>query len=991
MSGPYTPQQYEKAKASLSDPSLNEASRRIRAQRIAEFEGKKPGMGNLRAMEGSGGPLEVKPEPAPAMPTLGEVDSQFGPSYLANAGAKDPTAGAIRETGAVLTPEKMEARRQQTEWAKKLTTEPSLKNASKLKVFDDPPEYSPPKDLPGQGLLPKATTMYYEPTPGEFRTVMMSNPRVKAALQEQYPSVNIEELDEGALEDSGAFKAYADARWQHALAGALKTHTPITRVAFSDKTSTVDPKTGQRKLNLSGHLANAMDGSMSLMTGALQGATGGLYDLGMTAVDKALPGSDPGILAETRDAGRGSRERYPITATVGTVAGALDPRQLPGKIAGGIGKLTAKVATPKSLPGRMATSAGIGAATTVIDENMRAAADLAADALDADKSAREAALMIAQGLPMVDPTTAAVGAGLGAVADLAGAGFGTGKRAMVNSDRLRAPLKHFEESGGTLGPMMGRRVSPEAQKYQARAESARTTPQDLIIDEVTDSLATQRLLEQESALRSGEQATSVAQAKLDGSTVSPSMAAERIRADAESMPAATPQAKAARKNLLDFANRLASKERLTAAELDDFLQEIDDAAKFGRSVEPVGHWKQAGKHLRDLRDEFRFNEDATVVTEFQETPEIDLDALAKGIDQTSLRDPKNAQAEAYRPDHPPVEIHLYPGETPKLTDGRHRVLAAQRAGAPGVRASIRTYDDEARLLGIEEKFIPFGPHDRGVFNPGADVTIADVPAKQVGGVRDKRGNVKAVEDYSAEKLRQSKLQGFHKDMNKRLGLPEDLQGEPVLSEPYVSKGIFDPKTPQEIAESLPVKARLDEDQRTAFGSAIRKSSGRDYLKNRRELESLAERTDDSAIAGRKGGLPIKKKLEIIRLLDDKDQLSQALGQAVDQLSSHGNVSVNLLKKVGFRAIPTLKSLSGGLPAKPTTPGVSDQAVARLREFIPEWEALHLRGGKPARVLGSARDREEPKESKFSPEEKDFWLKVIEKISEENKPKKAASQ
>lgn len=928
---PYTQEQYQRAKSAVSSGNIPPDKLAHVAQRIAEFEGKKPGMGNLRAMEGTGGPLEVDvnastgPRLTQVPPTMAEVDAKFGPEYLEQ--SKSFTADAIRQTGEVLDPQRMEQRRQQVDWSKKLTTNPALKNASKLKVFDDPPDYDPPKDLPGMSLLPKATTSYFEPTVGEFRAVMMSNPRVKAALHEEYPDpgTDVEKLDEQSMENSAAYKAYADARWQHALADALRTKTPITRVQFSDKTGSIDPTTGERKLNLTGHASNLMDSSMSLMTGALQGATGGLYDLGlslggdtnkrraqvaeMTGATIEPLGTDLG--KETRDAGRGSRERNPITGMVGTIGGALDPRQLPSKVAGGLGKLAGKVASPKSLPGRTATSAAIGAGTTVIDENMRAAADLAADALDADKSARETALSIVQGLPGLNPVTAGVGAGLGAGADLLGAGFGAGKRAMTQGDRLRAPLKHFEESGGQMGPLMQRRVSPEAEGYQARADKARTTPQDLIVDEIGDSMATQRLLEQESALRGAQSDASVAHAKMEGQTVTPSVAAARIQALGGSKPGATPASRGAKSQLDEFADRLSQEQQLTAEGLDKFIDEAAEAAKYGRATGPVEHWDEVGKYLRDLRDEFKLREEATVVTD---------------------------------------------------------------------------------------------PPDKGLFTADPDVTIAEPPARQIGGVRDKTGQVKAVQDYSAEQVRQSKLKGFHKDMNKRLGLPEEIQADTVLSEPVVSKGLFDPKTPQEIVEGIPPKARLSEDQRTTFEGAIRKTSGRDYLKHRREMEALAERTDTAAGhmgsegadfnaggSARKGDLPIAKKLQVVRQLDDRDQLSQALGAAVDQLNSSGFANIGMLKKIGFRAIPTLKSLSGGLPSRPVTPGVSDQAVARLREFIPEWEALHLRGGKPTRVVGAARDEEKPQEGKFSPEEKAFWIRVIEKITEQQKPQKVATQ
>jgi hypothetical protein len=898
----YTPEQYQRAIESLKDPKLPEASRTIRTQRIKEYEDDQA-RGYKRAPDDKG------------FPTLDNADNGWGSSYLEN--SKSPTADTIR---AVQTPEQMEARRKAVDWSKKLVTDPALKNASKLKVFNDPADYDPPPDLPGQGsLLPKAPLQYYEPTTKEFRAAITENPTLKSRLQEQYPDNDVEKLPDQYIEDSDAFKVYADARWQHALADALKQKQPITRVSFSDKTSYDDPsemdESGRpkRKLKLAGHLANAMDGSMAVMTGALEGKSGGLYDLALSAGapehksmaadltgDVTVPASQG--TKELRDAGRGSRERNPIGATAGEIAGALDPRGVPGLAFRGLSKGLGMLSKPSSLAGRVAMGATVGAGVAVLDENMRAAAKLASDALDAEASAREMALRVVGGLPGINPTTALAGAGLGAGADLIGAGAGAVERRLTQGDRLRAPLAHFEESGGKMGPLMGTKVSPEAEAYRGKAEAQRTTPQDLVVDEILDPMASQRLQEQEGALRGAEQATSVAQSRLDGVTLPVKDAVLKIRADVSSKPGATPAAASQQRAILKFTERLAQEKDLTADRLDQYLAEADEAAKLTSArSEPVEAWDNVSRHLRDLRDELRYRDEATIVTE---------------------------------------------------------------------------------------------PTDKGLFTADPDVTIAEPQARQIGGVRDKYGNVKPVEDYSAEKLRQSKLLKFHEDMNKRLGLPGELKAEPVLSEPVVDKGLFNVETPEEVVSKIPAKTKLTEDERRAFGSKMRQSSGRDYLRDRREMESLGERTDEGLEASGRGPMGIPKKLQTLRQLDDQDQLARAMGNAIDGLNSKGVVSSGLVEKLGIRSIPTLRSLSGGLPSKPGRTPVSPEAVGRLRRFLQEYMDINqdfiptagtagLRGGKPARIIGAARSEQEAKESDFSPQEREFWLKVIDQIAKDN--------
>ncbi len=906
---PYTEEQYQRAKSAVSSGGIPPDKLAVVAQRIAEFEGKPKGMGNLKAMESAAGPLALPSEPEaspqPEMPSLAEVGA--GQNEWLNQSQGD-TAQVIR---AAMPYEEMEARRQAVDTTRKLARDESLKTASKLKVFADPPHYTPPKPLPGMlgDVALTATNMparYFEPTVDEFRTVIAGNGRVAQKVRSQYPDVaKLDELTEEDLAGSEAFKAYADARWQQELAKAIKAGRGVIRTAYSDEDwmSGFKPAKGPADT-----LATGMDLSMSTASGALQGASMGGWDAGLSAVGAT----------DLRDAGRGSRSRHPVAATVGELGGALHPVSLGSKLAGGLGKLGA----PTSLLGRTAKAGAIGAGSAVLEENVRAAADLAADAMDAEETVAETLTKLRQSLSF-NPNTAMLGGGIGAGADLVGAGLGAGSRAMQEGNSLRVPLKDYERAGGEVGPFMGPKLTKDALELRNRAEGKGTEPAALVAEEVKQPLARQRLLEQEEMNRGVELATNRAQARLDGAE-STFETSNKIKALSAEIPK-TPVTNRIKKMLKEFATDLGRTKDIDAEQLDRFIEIADDQAGFAQQKgEPKKYWVDVSKMLRDLRDEFKFRDDATVVTE---------------------------------------------------------------------------------------------PPDKGLFTAEPDVTIKTPEPKQVGAVRDRYGNVKAVEDYSAEKLRQARIMSQHEQSNRRMGLPAELQAESALSDPYVSKGIFDPKTPQEVAESLPLNVKFKPEEDKAFVAAIRDASKRNNFRTRDELDDLASRSELETLGGR-AGLNLAPKLRLVRELESAGELEKALGGTLQGVSSRGNFGFDVLKRAGFRSIPTLESLGSGLPDRALQLSDVKQAGSRLKEFlaqqpsakppvkdpvgpshenvpagdgkpievrqrkgkmIPKLPSAGLRGGLPTRAIGAARE-DEQNTPEFTKEESDFWLQVLDNLA-----------
>jgi hypothetical protein len=218
--------------------------------------------------------------------------------------------------------------------------------------------------------------------------------------------------------------------------------------------------------------------------------------------------------------------------------------------------------------------------------------------------------------------------------------------------------------------------------------------------------------------------------------------------------------------------------------------------------------------------------------------------------------------------------------------------------------------------------------DKGLFTAAPEDTLVEPAPREIAGIRDAHGNVKPVEGYSQMKAKQHRDMVLREFSNSRaLGggafEPTTLKALPVMSKPTVDKGIFNPQTPEEIVGSITPKVDLSVPQHNAIKGNIRSIGRTGDPGGAEEIRSLACRV----------GPGMEKKLEIIQQLDDADALASALGRTINGVSARGgNVGAFFDRKQLFRAVPTLKSMGGGLPGRPS--GVaSDSAVKRLKEFV----------------------------------------------------------
>jgi len=105
----------------------------------------------------------------------------------------------------------------------------------------------------------------------------------------------------------------------------------------------------------------------------------------------------------------------------------------------------------------------------------------------------------------------------------------------------------------------------------------------------------------------------------------------------------------------------------------------------------------AEQDLKFSRDGYR----APLQNIYEGAPPDLVDAIATG--QTPPPGSRNVL--------PPITITGYPDGTIVLVDGRHRLEAAQRAGAKFIRATVKQYDKALNVVSEVERLIPVPPPD----------------------------------------------------------------------------------------------------------------------------------------------------------------------------------------------------------------------------------------------------------------------------------------
>lgn len=158
------------------------------------------------------------------------------------------------------------------------------------------------------------------------------------------------------------------------------------------------------------------------------------------------------------------------------------------------------------------------------------------------------------------------------------------------------------------------------------------------------------------------------------------------------------------------AERLANAEREVFDRGNEYLLGVDEAMKQVASNVKRGHIERmVGEGAADPAD----------------IGKLVRDHIGGGFDdgvenfayaRDGMRDESLALARKNYGNDRPIEVGLFPGETPVLQDGRHRLAVAKENGAEKMAARVRTYDKEGNVVREFDQDIPVtAKRDRGAF------------------------------------------------------------------------------------------------------------------------------------------------------------------------------------------------------------------------------------------------------------------------------------
>lgn len=342
----YTDDQYSRAKAQIG--SAPPEAKAILRQRIREYEETNPqhaapeASGNEKLAQGH--EEELTPE---AQPGVGQVPK----GIHATVGSASPFATDTSVDTDYTEP----------------GSDPDLPNASKLKVFSEPPEYVSKRPLAGlshiagavlsgKGLLtgqaPLAANLFHEPTEDEF-------------IRTQGDVMQARGIRPGSPQWQERFAEYKDRKWKQAYDQAAADDRPLTRVAYAPQGEGWQ-KLGQRLLGYGDEVQHAFTRGLLMNTPSLAAA-------GVDAATRAA-GKPTNYVEE----GRENDEQSPLSNTAGNVASLLLPGNPLARLASGV---------TRGVTRGVAGLAGPGLA------------EAAADALEASPSAlRKGAAAVAGGI-----------------------------------------------------------------------------------------------------------------------------------------------------------------------------------------------------------------------------------------------------------------------------------------------------------------------------------------------------------------------------------------------------------------------------------------------------------------------------------------------------------------------------------------------------------------------------------------------------------------
>lgn len=938
------------------------------------------------------------------------------------------------------------------------TRDDTLKNNSGLKVFGGQTEYIPPpkpvNPFSALGLSAQSADLptshaWREPTVKDFRAALAAGgslaertkaelgkgaygddsppeaprrpnehaaPKVKDITQLGNRPADPALMDDAALENTEAFRAYQDAAWNHALADSIAKRKPIYRLKHTDKLSPEEKA-----------IAEAQDIGGAVLGGAGQSATLGLLDPLKRAINPELAAKD-----------RQQRNRNPKAEMAGELGGAF--LGAPEVIARGSAKALGSKLGDTSL-GRLGASVGSGAITGGADIQTRAIAQAAADALDAGDSAQEMASRIYDAL---SGKTLLEGAGMGAGAGAAGHAIGSvlnrGAKKIVTSGEQGPVVERNLGSGGKMDWKGQIKTEPRLEDLQHGAAAEQKFADEILAERALDPIATHQLGKQEAAARKAVSETAIAQERLGDATVDSQALSQRLAEYAKSMDPVTPRAQSVSTALRRMARMIRDKGNLTPAEIDKLEKQIDRQANY-KGKDPDPDWNEAGRILKDFRDEFQFNEPTAQFAIRDELGNSKVvsgySGMKKGQERAlSMAETENQQLGL------PKRLEATPTELPRMaaSDAEAGRFLSEHQDLPSVLKYLN--EERAAASRLERgdtpsDLTPTRVNSAMQATTGANRALRDAVKsghvypgtvyRGVGMTPDKiqemiaKGEIKSDsiwsaakdQDYAAEFAKKSSnkgRQGVVFEIDSRSAVPlDDIPGSNTYNEAAIPIGenfrITDSyRSPD---GTMIVKLQRNYPSADDLATADTPKVKLDFSERRTGVRSLMD-------AGSPGGnLPKKLQVatdagvgkevaDIVRLRDRADY-RKMLGAAVRGVSAGpgglGNKFISSAQLL--RLVPAMKSLGGGL-GKTGLPAMeaSDEMVSLIDryvsdlgthggrehvakrvmgEMVPEAKVLNLRGGQPAKTVGAFARNEKGDDAKLTAEESAVAKAIIRQL------------
>jgi hypothetical protein len=850
------------------------------------------------------------------------------------------------------------------------------------------------------------------PGPGEHAA-----PRVKDITQIGNKPLDPEKLPDATLEQSEAFKAYRDAAWNHALADAIKEQKPIYRLDFSPKLTEADRT-----------IARASDTAGAGVSGGLQSMSLGLMDPLQRAINP-----------KWAEANRNQRLRHPTAEMTGEVAGSLVGA--PEAIARGTAKTLGK-GLGESAGARLATSVGAGAVTGAVDMQTRAIAQAAADALDAGDSAVEMAHRIYDALsPKTTLAGAAIGGGMGLGGHAVGSVLNSGARRIVTSGEQGPIVENNLGSGGEMDWKGNIKMEPRLDTLRHGAAAENKFADEVLAENAVDPIATHQLEKQEAGTRQAEAETALAHERLGEATVDTKPFADRVLQIAKDIPGLTPKGKNVQAAIRRWARKVRSQGTATPRELDLLEQEVADQAKFeAGKVDP--HWNEVAKALKDSRDEFQFNEPTanySIRDKLGNTKVVSGLSAMKKSQETALRAAKFENRQLGLPESlSPAPTKLgrltatdeeagqfianhkdLPSVVKYLNEERAAASRLERGQTPSDLTPARVNSAMQATTGanraLRDAVTAGHVYDGTVFRGAAmpEAKIQEMIAK--GEVKnDSIWSAAREKDYALGFAKKAAVKGRHSvvfEIDSRSAVPLDnIPGSETFDELAIPIGerfkVTDSyRNPDGL---LVVKLSKPYPSLDDLATADRPKVSLDYDQRQTAKQSLMN------IGNPGGNLPKKlavateagvgKQVGDIVKLRDRQNYRQLLGGAFQGISAGpGRIGNKYIKSAQLlRAVPTLKSLGGGLgkPGRLPAMEASDELVSLIdrytsdlgsgegrahvgkrimSEMVPEARALNLRGGQTARPTGALMHDEKAKGAPLTPEEAAVASAVIREL------------